>query len=92
MALKDELPLTAEYVAEKRREWGDTHVTAMLKAAMKGERSCCYTVERVGKDQYRTFGAPFEWGAPDAELFGKCVMLGLNFAGVMRPPSPPAAP
>lgn len=87
MALKDELPLTAKFVAEKRKEWGDAHVTAMLRAAMAGERGCCYTVERIAPDQYRTFGKPFDWSAPDAELLGRCVVLGLEFAGLMRPPA-----
>lgn len=86
MALKDELPLTAEYVAECRKKWGDAHVTAMVKAAMRGERNCCYTIEQVAPDTYRTFGQPIDVADQAGELFGKCVLLGIKFAGLMRPP------
>jgi hypothetical protein len=86
MALKDEMPMTAEYVSEKRAEWGDAHVTAMVKAGMRGQRGCFYAVEQIDGDKYRTAGAPFDWNAPDAELFGRCVLLGLKFAGIMQPP------
>jgi hypothetical protein len=90
MALKDEMPLTADFVAERRREWGDEHVTDMVRRAMQGERGCCYSVEKVSPEQYRTFGAPFDtWSVADAALFGQCTLLGLKFAGIMRPPAPP---
>lgn len=86
MALKDELPMTAEYVAEKRKEWGDAHVTAMVKAGMRGERNCFFTFEQIGPDQYRTIGTPFDWGITESALIGNCLMLGLKLAGFMRPP------
>lgn len=84
--LKDEMPKTAEWVAEKRKEWGSEHVTNMVKAAHKGEKGCCYAVERIGESQYKTFGAPFDWDAKDLDLIGRCMMLGLDFIGVMKPP------
>ena len=87
MALKDELPLTAQWVLEKRKQWGDAHVTAQLKRALAGERNAVYTVERVQPDLFRTFGQPFDWNAADAELLGKCMVLGIAFAGLMAAPS-----
>lgn len=88
MALKDELPKTAAWVSERRAQWGNVHVTDMLKRAMAGEPGCCYTVERVEAGHYRTFGAPFalDWSAPEAGVFGQVLMGGGVFAGVMRPP------
>ena len=80
--LKDEMPKTAEWVAEKRKE----HVTAMVKAAHKGQKGCCYAVERIADSQYKTFGAPFDWESKDLDLIGRCMMLGLDFIGVMKPP------
>jgi hypothetical protein len=78
--------MTAEWVAEKRAAWGNTHVTDMLKKAMAGQRNCCYAVEQVKPDVYRTFGQPFDWNASDSELLGKCMVFGLKFAGIMQPP------
>ena len=86
MALKDKLPMTFEWVAEKRKEWGDAHVTAQLKRAMAGERNAVYAVERTAPDEYKTWGQPFDLNAADAELLGKCMVLGIAFAGLMAAP------
>ena len=86
MALKDEMPKTAAFVADARLQYGGDYVTDLVKRAMKGERGCLYTVERIKPDQYRTFGAPFDWNAPDTELLGKCMALGLDFAGLIKRP------
>lgn len=86
-AVKHEMRRTADYVAEKRAEWGDAHVKDMQRRAMRGERGCFYAVERVGPDLYKTFGTPFDWGAPDTELLSRCLVLGMEFAGMMRAPA-----
>ena len=86
-AVKQEMRQTAQYVAEKRAEWGDAHVKDMQRRAMRGERGCFYAVERVAPDTYKTFGAPFDWDGPDHELISRCVVFGLEFAGMMRAPA-----
>jgi hypothetical protein len=86
MALKDELPLTAAFAAARRAEMGAAHVTAMIKRAQAGEGGCFYSVERVAHGQYRAFGTPFELGSKDRALFAECLLYGLEFAAMIRPP------
>lgn len=86
-AVKNEMKKTARYVAEKRQEWGEAHVKDMQRRAMRGERGCFYAVEKVAPDTYKTFGTPFDWSGPDTELLSRCMVLGIEFAGMMQPPA-----
>lgn len=88
MALKDEMPMTAEFVQEKRKEYGAEHVTDMVRRGMKGERNCFYAIERMPDGQLKPVGAPFDaFGEDDQALFGKALLYGLSFAGIVREPS-----
>lgn len=94
MALADEMPLTAAYVAERRVEWGAEHVKAVVAAAMqRGERNCFWAVEQLQPPKgnqpglYKTVGAPFDKAPGDAHLIEAAMMYGLAFYGVMRPPA-----
>ena len=86
-----EMRQTAKYVAEKRAEYGEAHVKDMQRRAMRGERGCFYAVERVAPDTYKTFGTPFDWSGPDTELLSRCMVHGLEFAGMMQPPAGPVS-
>lgn len=87
MALKDEMPLTAEYVQEKRAEWGNDHVTDMVRRGMRGERSCFYAIEQMPDGQLKPVGTPFDIpGHDDAALLGRVLAYGFKFAGLMQPP------
>lgn len=85
-AVKQEMRQTAKFVAEKRAEFGEAHVKDMQRRAMRGERGCFYAVEKVAPDTYKTFGTPFDWSGPDTEMLSRCMVLGIDFAGMMRPP------
>lgn len=88
MALKDEMPKTAAFVAERRREFGGDHANAMVRAAMAGQPDCLWCVELVAPGHYRTFGAPMpSMAAAKNELLGQCMMLGAEFFGWMAYPA-----
>lgn len=87
MALKDEMPKTAAFVAARRKEFGDAHATAMVRAAMAGTPDCLWCVELVAPGHYRTFGAPMpSMVAEKNELLGQCMLLGAEFFGWMAYP------
>lgn len=92
MALADEMPLTAAYVAERRKAWGDPHVTAMVRAGMAGDRNCFWAVERTAEPSgqtpgtYRTVGAPFDWCEHDKQLPELCEFWNRRFMGMMKEP------
>lgn len=81
--LKELMPKVAAMVAEKRRLWGDAHVTDVVNRGMKGERNCFYAFEAG-----HIVGAPF-----DAEFgFDYFAKLGAAVEGAaymtMREPKP----
>ncbi len=88
MALKDEMPKTAKWVADRRAEYGDAWVTDMVRRAAKGEPDCCYAIEK-NEMGFKVFGAPMvkEMTGAKHDLIGQCVMLGMEFAGFMRTPA-----
>lgn len=87
MALKDEMPKTAQWVAERRKQYGDAWVDDMVRRAAKGEQDCCYAMEQ-SPGGYRVFGAPMakEMTTAKHDLLGRCLMLGMEFVGFMRTP------
>lgn len=53
--MKELMPKVAEMVAERRRDWGDAHVTDAVTRGMRGERNCFYAFENG-----RIVGTPFD--------------------------------
>jgi hypothetical protein len=93
MALADEMPLTAAYVAERRQEWGAEHVKAMVAAGMqRGRRNCFWAVERITHPDgdtpgvYKTVGTPFDAAKDDQMLANMAALYGQAFMGMMQPP------
>lgn len=81
MALKDEMPMTAEWVSERRKEWGNGHVTEMVKRGMAGDPGCFYAIERG-----HVAGTPFPATHPINQDQQLAVMLGCVFAAFMQQP------
>lgn len=72
--LKDLMPKVAQIVSERRKQWGDAHVTDAVTRGMAGERNCFYAFENgriVGTafdchadlEHLAKFGALFEGSA-----------------------------
>lgn len=84
-SLKELMPKVANMVAERRRLWGDAHVTDAVNRGMRGERNCFYAFEGG-----RVVGTPF-----DAELgFDAFAKLAASTGGAymtMREPKPAQA-
>jgi hypothetical protein len=99
MALADEMPLTAAYVAERRKVWGAEHVKRMVGAAMqRGQRNCFWAVERITEPEgetpgvYRTVGAAFDFAEDDKTLPTMALLWDQKFMGMMKPPDGWKAP
>lgn len=100
-SMKDAMPQTADWVNQKRAEWGRAHVDDCMRRAMQGQAGYFYAIEGG-----RVVGTPFAPGAnveggvlPPAARKGiaiedvqrAAVLYGATFAGFMRAPDEGAA-
>lgn len=84
--MRTSMPATAEWVTQKRAEWGTEHVNACIRRALAGEAGEFYAVEAG-----HVLGVPFPATHPMAEVQNYAVLCGVAFAGFMREPDGRAA-
>lgn len=90
-SLRDAMPETADWVDQKRVEWGRDYVDQCIRRALKGEPGWFYAIEN-GK----VLGTPWPVDAVGAVIDGgtrsvaqmqqAAILLGASFAGFMREP------
>ncbi len=90
-SLRDAMPETADWVDQKRVEWGRDYVDQCIRRALKGEPGWFYAIEN-GK----VLGTPWPVDAAAAVIDGgkrsvaqmqqAAILLGASFAGFMREP------
>lgn len=85
-SLKELMPKVASMVAERRRDWGDAHVTDAVNRGMKGEANCFYAFEAG-----RIVGTPFVGDVNFDHLAKVSAMLQGSAFMVMREPKPAQA-
>lgn len=85
-SLKELMPKVASMVAERRRDWGDAHVTDAVNRGMKGEANCFYAFEGG-----RIVGTAFTGGVDLDHLAKVGAMLAGSAYMVMREPDPAQA-
>lgn len=83
--LRQQMPRTAEWVDRQRLEYGKEHVNACIKRSLAGEQGWFYALERG-----HVLGTPYAAGAPEADMARLAVVMGVEFAGFIRPPTAPA--
>lgn len=73
------MPLTAKWVKDRRRDWGNQYVTDVIRRAMGGERNCFYAVENG-----HILGTPFDWEPKGMLLVSMSVLTGAKFVAGMK--------
>ena len=79
--LRQNMPETAKWVDEKRREHGAAFVNGCIRRAMKGEPGFFYAIERG-----HVLGTPFPPTHPVAQDQQYAVTYGCTFAGFIATP------
>lgn len=80
--MRDRMPKTAQWIAERRLEWGKEHVNDCLRrAAVGGEPGQFYAIEGG-----HVTGTPFPADHAVAELQRYAVLTACTFAAFMRQP------
>jgi hypothetical protein len=73
------MPLTTDWVKQRRREWGNEYVTGMIRRGMQGERNCFYAIEAG-----HFIGTPFDWNEKLMFAVSMSVLTGAKFIAGMR--------
>lgn len=77
-----DMPLTAKWVDDRRKEYGEEHVNECLLRAKKGEPDQFYAIENG-----HVAGTPFSKADPRlADWQDFAILAGVKFAGFMRKP------
>ncbi|WP_295378391.1 hypothetical protein [uncultured Pseudacidovorax sp.] len=79
--LREDMPETAAWVDQRRKEWGVPYVNDCIRRAIAGEPGLFYALERG-----HVLGTPFPATHPVAELQHQAVLKGSTFAGFMAEP------
>ncbi|GEM_PF-1357559 len=80
--MRERMPMTAQWIATKRLEWGREHVDACLRrATAKKEPGFFYAMEAG-----QVAGTPFPASDPVSEWQQYAVLNGCDFAVFMRKP------
>lgn len=80
--LRQQMPETAKWVEDKRREWGADHVNACIRRALKGEPGLFYALERG-----HVLGTPFPATHPIDQWQRHAVCTGSEFAAFIAEPT-----
>lgn len=73
------MPLTAAWVKDRRRDWGNAYVTDILRRALAGERNCFYAIEAG-----HIIGTPFDWTEKGQFVVSMSILTGAKFvAGIL---------
>ena len=79
--MREQMPLTAAWITERRAAWGATHVDDCLKRALQGVPGLFYALEAG-----HVIGTPFPPTHPVAADQTYAVVMGCKFAVFMKNP------
>ncbi|MCG8990806.1 hypothetical protein MI467_28575 [Delftia acidovorans] len=90
-SLRDRMPETADWVDQKRVQWGRDYVDLCIRRSLRGEPGWFYAMEGgkvLGTPWPMDALAPLVGGGTRtvAQLQAAAVLLGVGFAGFMREP------
>ncbi len=87
VSLRDQMPLTARWIDERRAQYGKEHVNDCIRRALAGEPGRFYAIE-----QGHVLGTPFPPGGTDPQGEGMAywqryaIVAGLKFAAFIATP------
>lgn len=78
--MRQQMPETADYIDQRRREWGADYVNDCIRRSLKGEPDCFYAIEGG-----HVLGTPFAMEAT-AEVAALILRWGTSFCCFLKRP------